>query len=126
MTAGALPRLLLHVGLPKTASSALQCWCADNAGLLETAGTIYPTGSWLSHRRHQFLVRALLTGGFDPVHRLLGEVGARSLMRSAEGLSNHVDDFPASNLEAFRGLVAGRQVELLMIAREPNSWFESH
>ncbi|MCB8837171.1 hypothetical protein, partial [Aurantimonas sp. VKM B-3413] len=56
-------RLVLHVGLPKTGTSALQLWCSSHSEELLKQGIRYPTPSSQTQMpKHQFMVTDLQTG----------------------------------------------------------------
>lgn len=122
------PRVVLHVGLPKTGSKALQSWCRSHVDELSGCGVFYPPflESELSPK-HQFLVNALL--GKGDLRTLSAAValsgGHASTLLSTEGLSNHLYDFPEQMLERFRRVMKGREVTVFLLRRNPEAWTRS-
>ncbi|MDN5936209.1 MAG: hypothetical protein L0H75_08540, partial [Nitrosospira sp.] len=110
-------RLLLHVGLPKTGTSALQRWLHENPARLEAAGICYPGAPYLNGDKHQFLVSELRHGG-QSLERLLSSTTHDTVLLSSEGLSNHFHDFSEQGLQRFRHLTANFRVEIVLVTRE--------
>lgn len=121
-------RLLLHVGLPKTATTSLQKWCDDNRALLGSYGVDYPeTDPAEAARKHQFVVADLMAGSLERIGQLLDRAAPdRRLLISTEGLTNHLYDFPAESLARFRALLAGWHVEAFLVVRAAEAWVRSY
>jgi hypothetical protein len=118
--------LLLHIGLPKTASTALQTWADLNRQLLLNHGIHYPAPSKGSYMpKHQDLVPGLQSGDLACLDRYLAAAEAPVLFLSTEGLSNHLYDYPSTSLSAFREKLVGWKVRLLMMKRSPEKWLTS-
>lgn len=119
-------RIIFHVGLPKTGSSALQIWADANRRALRAQGINYPTiiGEEIVPK-HQFLVPALMSNQLACIDRLIEENKYETLFLSTEGLSNHLYDFPEKSLEAFRALTASIDLKIFMVIRDPEAWTRS-
>lgn len=124
-----MKRLILHVGLPKTGTSALQAWCDLNRGALLDAGVFYPEsdGSTVAPK-HQFLIKSLFDGDMTDFSGYMKSCAVDSLLLSTEGLSNHLYDFPEANLARFRHVVqsAGYLVSVFIVSRDPQAWIRSY
>jgi hypothetical protein len=118
-------RLVLHVGLPKTGTSALQHWCALHSDRLRSQGWCYPDGDYLSADKHQFLVGELRRGEFPQTERMLEQSSDRHLLLSSEGLTNHLGDFSAPSLRRFRDLTRERHTTVVLVTRERQAWLRS-
>jgi hypothetical protein len=91
------PRLILHIGTHKTASTTLQAVMTDARDDLRARGILYPRTDrppLAKRRKHAFLSTVLHEGG-DAVSALLqslreeaDEAGAHTLVMSEEGLSD--------------------------------------
>ncbi|PWV99114.1 hypothetical protein DFR52_104406 [Hoeflea marina] len=119
-------KLLLHVGLPKTGTSALQAWLRANAHTLRPHGIDYPDAFAEGEDKHQFLVGALRSGTFDTLGSVLAGSTSPTVILSSEGLSNHLDDFSDSHLARFRDCAAGFDTEILLITRARLPWLRSY
>lgn len=132
--ASELKRIVLHCGLPKTGTTALQHWCTINREELVSHGVDYPLVevqdniSPIKHDRtpkHGFLISAMRTGDMGPVRRAIENAAAPTLLMSTEGLSNHFYSFAEESLERFREAVANTPVDLLMFVRNKETWLRS-
>jgi hypothetical protein len=119
--------LVLHVGLPKTATTSLQFWAHANRAELSARGIDYPDASGEAFApKHQFIVNELMAGRLERTRRTVAESAAPSLFLSTEGLTNHLYDYSEDALAEFRGIVAGRQLTLFVVLREPTAWVRSY
>lgn len=120
--------LLLHVGLPKTGTTSLQKWCDANREALSLCSVDYPPADPdESARKHQFVVRELMSGTLRCTESLLQAADpAKKLLLSTEGLTNHLYDFPEASLTRFREIVAGWDVRILLVVRDEESWTKSY
>ena len=120
-------RLVLHVGLPKTGTSALQRWCHANAGGLLRQGIRYPAPSAdTAMPKHQFIVAELMRGDLSRTARAVGEGSEERMILTSEGLTNHLYDFRPVGLEAFRGMLDGFDVAAFLVRRSPEDWVRSY
>lgn len=118
--------LVLHVGLPKTASSALQVWADRNRDFLLERGVHYPPGNGALMPKHQDLVAALFTGDLAPIDAYILAARAPVLFLSTEGLTNHLYDFPGPSLAALRERLSGWIVRVFIVTRARESWITSY
>ena len=120
-------RIVLHVGMPKAASTAFQVWCDANRDALLARGVDYPSA--LPHNaiepKHQVLVQALLRGDLSLLDGLAAPRAPVRLL-SSEGLTGHLYDFALAVLERFRDRLHGTPVTLLVIDREREAWARSY
>ena len=118
--------LILHAGLPKTGTSALQRALWSNRGTLASRGVLYPDDVVLY--RHQSFLRALIGGvPFEPPWRMTGEYARHDVVLSSEGLSNHFDDIPGAGHAVLRELGAEFDHRTIYLAtRDPHAWTLSY
>ena len=121
-------KVVLHVGLPKTATTAMQAWFADQADDMAQLGTCYPTLPPIRANKQHYVVEDLR---HDPdltrIAAMLDYNGdAGTLLVSHEGLANHFDDFPADALARFRALTANRDVTVVAFTRAAETWLASY
>ena len=70
-----MKKLVLHIGPPKTGSTALQNFLLSTEGILHQHGILYPLAGRLTHGQHVWLLRAgkrEKVSGVVPSHYLLG------------------------------------------------------
>ena len=120
-------RLILHVGLPKTGTSAVQVWLHGNADALRRSAIEYPdafaTGGDPSHR---WLVRGLLSHDLADLQAVLNTASQPDIVLSSEGLTNHLYDFSPEVLETFRSMTDAFDVTVLLATREMDAWLRSY
>lgn len=120
-------RVILHVGLPKTGTTALQIWCSENREQLGALGMHYPEAlGAIKTAKHDQIVRCLLTGHLDPIRDMVAEYSESNLLLSMEGLTNHLYDFSPSALEEFRQIFLGFEIHAFMVIRERSAWIRSY
>ena len=123
------PRIVLHVGLPKCASTTLQVWAHENRDMLRAHGVCYPQPSpGTGVPKHQELVRAFLQSRFQAAEARVAPVPEPVLFLSTEGFSNHFYDLERNPWAAvrMRALFRGSRLSLLMITREKDAWARSY
>ncbi len=118
--------LMLHAGLPKTGTSALQRALWSHRGALARRGVLYPDDVVLY--RHQSFLNALIGGvPFEPPWRVTGEYARHNVVLSSEGLSNHFDDIPEAGHAVLRELGAEFGYRTIYLAtRDPQAWTLSY
>ncbi len=125
------PRLLLHVGTPKTGTTSLQRLLDGCHEPLKARGILYPR-LYLSNKdvpKHQWLVKWLMARNeagdhadwFDAVR---AQVDGRihTVILSTEGVFNHWWDFPEAARDRLHDLNRWFQVDVLVFFREPLSF----
>ena len=119
-------RLILHVGLPKAASSALQFWCDGARDRLAAAGVSYPDPrSPHLMKKHAWLVPEAVEGHATT---LAAEIAARPapvVIASNEGFSARYPQFRTGFRDALARAAAGREIVLFVMTREAGSWARS-
>jgi hypothetical protein len=121
------PKLVLHVGLPKTATSALQSWCHASTPALREQGIVYPKPSDdTAMPKHQFMVSDLMRNEFTATQRALSEGGPHRIVLTSEGLTNHLYDFRPAALARFRQILSGHSVTVFMVVRNKDEWVRSY
>ena len=117
-------RLVLHVGLAKTATTTIQIWADRGRDRLAARGIHYPQAAGNSAEpKHQQLVGCLR----DPDTPLWSPWAAHpapTVFISAEGLTGHLDDFSPQRLALFRACHA-RRVSVFLNTRDEGRWLES-
>ncbi|MEI2384549.1 hypothetical protein [Breoghania sp. JC706] len=120
-------RLFLHVGLPKTGTSAVQAWLYRNADALRRSEMEYPDafapGGDPSHR---WLVRGLLSRDLADLRAVLDAASQPDIVLSSEGLTNHLYDFSPEALDMFRSMTGAFDVTVLLATREMDAWLRSY
>lgn len=120
-------RLILHVGLPKTGTSALQRWCDMNREILSGIGVNYPDRHLDPFvPKHQFLVQEIMQGDCPKLREILALAGQEIVVLSTEGLTNHLIDFPSNGLESFRKSVRDFETTVFVVTRERDAWLKSY
>lgn len=121
-----MQRVILHIGLPKAASTTIQKWAHTRRDALHAQGVHYPLPRAHSHdARHQNLVSGLLSGQQDWLRNTLAETTVPTLFLSAEGLSWHLQDYPEQHLAQFRQLLAPFETVLFINERASQRWVQS-
>lgn len=117
---------MLHAGLPKTGTSALQRALWSNRDALARRRVLYPDDVVLY--RHQSFLKALISGTpFEPPWRTTGEYARHDVVLSSEGLSNHFDDIPDAGHTVLRELGAEFDHRTIYLAtRDPQAWTLSY
>lgn len=118
-------RVVLHIGLPKAASSTLQSWAWSNREQLAERGVFYPAPPQTHMKKHQVLVRGLFRNDHGWLREQVAGHEKGVLFLSTEGLSKHLQDVLPDSLADFRDCFTGCHVELIMIDRELEAWLRS-
>lgn len=137
---GQIKRVILHTGLPKTGSTAIQAMLAAHRIALLKSGIVFPT-TGVKHQTgrarertggHHSWMRAVIAGRQRPIWALKQELGALpfaydTLILSAEGLlfMEAVAGKPIAETDAvgqIASLFPDASVELCMITRAPDRW----
>lgn len=120
-------RLLLHVGLPKTGTSALQRWCHANSADLLRQGIRYPApSSETAMPKHQFIVSDLMAGDLSRTARALAEGREERTVLTSEGLSNHLYEFRPASLANIRNLFGEFELTVFLVHRDVEEWLRSY
>lgn len=121
-------QLVLHVGLPKTGTTAMQAWFAEHAEAMRAYGVCYPQDPPLTQNKQLYIVPELRqTPALPRLEALLDTArDETTLLISHEGLSNHFYDFPPRSLERFRELTRDWEVTVAVFTRAPETWLPSY
>ncbi len=121
-------KLFLHVGLPKTGTSALQTWCNKYREDLKEDGVIYPpVNSMAGGPKHQYVVSGLFKSNLTALRTALSNADDHgNILLSAEGMTNHLYDFRLSALSEFRSVTEGYDVHVFLVSRQVDSWTRSY
>jgi hypothetical protein len=122
----ARPRLILHVGPPKTGSTAIQATLLDNRAALQRHGFDYPLIGLEQHGHHRVVcfLRGDAAGAGDVDAAALAGLGAGGthMILSSESFIYCTRD----ELARLRDLLGGFAIEVVMFARSPASYWPSH
>lgn len=119
--------LFLHVGLPKTGTTALQKWFFDNHDVLAARGVSYPLVPEMQNYKQGYIVQDLAwKPDISRIEQAIDTYPTGDLLFSNEGLSNHVYDFRKENLELFHALTQPFRIVLIVVEREPETWLRSY
>ncbi|MGG7566155.1 glycosyltransferase [Rhodovulum sp. DZ06] len=127
--------LVLHVGMPKTGSSAFQAYLEENRLALAARGVLVPVAGRSRPRGarrdrsagHDLLAAALMRGEEAPLRALAGEaalVGADRVVISAETLLAPSLWRGAEGLDALRAALPFAKVRVIGLYRDPAEWVE--
>jgi hypothetical protein len=125
------PRLLLHVGAPKTGTTTLQHACYASREALLACGILYPDVDLYrgAPPKHQWLTKLVLDQDFEQFARNVTTVAeqarvsrATRVILSTEGLFNHWFDFSVAGRSALATLNDSFDVRPWVVFREPVSW----
>jgi len=128
--------LVLHVGMPKTGSSAFQSWLEvarldllDRGVLAPMSGRTRARGARRGRSAgHDLLAAALMRGDPGPLCALAGEVrlagGAPMVLISAESLLGPILWRGPEGLAALRAMLPFRHVRAIGLHRDPAVWAE--
>lgn len=124
-------RFVMHVGAPKTGTTALQYACARGREALAEQGVWYPHAPGdVPHQQHWF-VTTLLDGDLDAFRRHLDDLeagcpaGAHTIFLSDEGIVNHLHDFAPASLAALRWFAETFEPACVYVTREPEAFLAS-
>lgn len=145
-----MTRLLLHIGHPKTGTTALQSVLSANAAtLLQEASVLYPTKTTPSEYKHAFAIPWLLNADNESIRRrarsggdqlkatsqdywtsILAEIKETSpeqLILSAEGFWSILRRAPAEQITFFRNKLydIADHVQVVAYLKSPASYFLS-
>ncbi len=136
-------RFILHVGLPKAASTSVQAWLHTHRQELLEKGVYVPKSGRRADRHspggrtqgHDILARMMhwpwaLRLWLDRFARSAETANAHTVFLSAENLSHpaNIADLPrfASALQRQLNRRPGWSLEILLITRDPESWMASY
>jgi len=119
-------KLILHVGLPKTGSSALQNLLHSNRDELIQLNINYPLDDNKRNVKHQSLVKGLFNGNNQSLKTFLDTNKSETLILSTEGLTNHLYDYCPKALSKFRDLTINYETTICLVIRNKEKWLKSY
>ncbi len=123
----ACKQLVLHVGLPKTGTTALQKWFRQHRPELALVGIDYPEHFGHQDDKHSFLVGELRNNPMIPtLKNIVSKSTCETILFSNEGLSNHFYDFHPDALQAFRDLSQDIEINIVFVTRPVDAWLKSY
>jgi len=120
-------KLYLHVGLPKTGTTALQKWFRQHQDDLSLAGIQYPDQFGHNGDKHSFMIDELRNNSKIPrINKIVTNANCSTLFLSNEGLSNHLYDFDPIALKNFRELTKDMVITIILVTRPKEAWLRSY
>lgn len=120
-------KLFLHVGLPKTGTSAIQTSLFSNRDLLRKNGILYPDIMLKTNPpKHQRLIKAFNQSDFVELKNWLDKNKYDSIILSTEGVTNHFYDFSDQSFELFKKAISNYNLIIVFVTRDKNSWLRSY
>lgn len=120
-------KIYLHVGLPKTGTSAIQTALYNHRDVLKENGVLYPAIMLKNNPpKHQKLVKAFDQVDFLELKIFLDKNKYETIILSTEGITNHFYDFPSQSFEKFKDAIGGYQLIIVYVVREKESWLRSY
>ncbi|MCF6226080.1 MAG: hypothetical protein L3J22_07245 [Xanthomonadales bacterium] len=120
-------KLILHVGLPKTGSSALQTYLNQHRHALNRFGFNYPADEIdVAMPKHQSLVLGLFQNNHSQLLSFVEKNNSKNLILSTEGLTNHLYDFSLESLSRFRRVIESFDVTIYIVLRSSADWIKSY
>ena len=126
------PRVLLHVGMAKTGSTAMQNFMEAHHDALRAQGVLFPRSVLrrsnprdpLRTPGHLDLIRQLVAGTATPLLAECAEAGPgiHTLFLSVENIFNIE---PEKGVAALARFLAGREVRIVAVLRAPQDWIAS-
>jgi hypothetical protein len=123
-------RIVVHIGTPKTGTTALQSCLASNASVLEEAGWRYPPiyASRGVDIRHQGLVTALIRGNLEETRPLFQDIQgctAKNIFISSEGFYNNLPRIEERFIDLLSHMSELMEVEVTCVFRDREAFIFS-
>lgn len=119
-------QMFMHIGLPKTGTTAWQTWADQHRADLLSQGIDYPAASTITQSpNHSALSQGLRRGDLAGLQDVLQSASAETLLLSSEGFSMGLSEFPERSLAAFREITRGITIVCLLITRPAEQWVVS-
>lgn len=125
---GRSSEVIIHAGLPKTGTTAIQGWLSSNQRHLEGAQILFPHEPDERHDLGQtWLSTGLITGDFDRLKSALLAAGQRSqrLLLSDENIYLVASETKPEIAQQLRALLDGCDVSVILCERDLASWKKS-
>ena len=124
--AGARPRYVIHVGLPKTGTKYLQYNFWKQREQLRAQGVYYPSEWWeestiFAHHELAEQLRKAPVAAVSEIFSRLNFCGSETVLLSSEGFN----PVPAPGLEFLRDVTKGARIDIVFYARRWSDWIPS-
>lgn len=121
-------KILLHIGLPKTASTALQKLLFEQHDVMLRENVLYPQNVHSpDDPKHNFVLKPVLEEDSFNLYKEKGFSRARRIIISNEAISN---EFYLQGIEANKRIANSLwhlgELEVCVVIREPQSWLKSY
>lgn len=120
--------VVVHAGLPKTGTTAIQGWLSSNQRLLDGAQILFPREA---DERHQFgqtwLSAGMITGDFERLKSALQAAGRKSrrLLLSDENIYLVASEAKPEIARQLRSVLEGCEISVILCERDLASWKKS-
>ncbi len=133
MTTAAKRKLYLHIGPPKTGTSALQFFLYENREKLRASGIVYPANQVLSPQdpRHQFFFTAIRHAKSDRFEASMKALESEldhhihTVILSSEGFYHHIHEFIEQSWMFIRKLANTYSMRIIVYLRPQYEYIES-
>jgi hypothetical protein len=116
----------LHIGLPKTGTTAIQKWCFQNTDYLRENRSEYPRSD-LPHAdpKHSFILTELLNGKFQRISDALKNDHCERIIFSNEALSIFLSEIKKESIDRLIREAKGRDIAIVLSLRTDDDWAAS-
>jgi hypothetical protein len=123
-------RIVIHAGLPKTGTSALQELLFSSMELLRKNGILYPdTVDSRNVPYHRFFIRELRDNGAMPQYRAIVKTAEKNdihtIVISIEGITAHIDSIRANVSKVLQDICTHWDIQIVSVLRAPEPWLLS-
>ncbi|CDT77927.1 hypothetical protein VCR12J2_1010149 [Vibrio coralliirubri] len=121
--------IILHIGLPKTGSSALQQYLFDNRDWLAGHKVYYPEHvTSKANPKHQWLTTSILKSEFQELQNVLSNSkGYKRVILSTESISNDLYNYKSEALDEFLSILCSfGRLKLCIVDRDKYKWAKSY
>jgi len=124
-------KIILHFGIPKTATSTIQYNLHNNRDLLSQRGYCYPQSNY-NPPKHQWIVEDLMNNNIlsfiDNLEMSLAQIkpDTHTMILSTEGLFNHWYDYTKESKFFLKSLCKYFDIKILLVLREQVSFVKSY
>lgn len=123
-------RVIIHCGLPKTGTTAIQDWFAEHSQLLQSRNILYPEEFPSSKARfHRFLIHELRTqSGMKLTERIImsaRQQGIETLILSIEGITAHIDKIRPDMAKRLQKILGNDHLDIVVTLRSFQPWVRS-
>ncbi len=123
-------RIVIHAGLPKTGTSALQGLLFSSMELLRKNGILYP--DLFDSRNapyHRFFIRELRDNGAMPQFRAIVKIveqnDIHTIVISIEGITAHIGSIRTNVSRVLEDICTHWDIQIVSVLRAPEPWLIS-